>query len=99
LIEKSIVDELLSGGKEREVLEIVFNPRVPLNVFAFFEFMKEHITLQSNGMGVGLRESREGLLSLMNEHGYDYSIYKPFISDFENRLLTQHYESIKTEDK
>lgn len=75
-------------------------PETPTEVLRFWHLLRDHIVLKSNGMGVELRESREGLSKLLQQHDYDYEIYKPFIDDYEDHLLEQHFkEQEKKKDK
>lgn len=45
------------------------------------------MTIQSNGMGVALRENRVGIAKLMEERGWDYPIYSNFVGHYEDALL------------
>ena len=93
MIEKARVDDLIEPGSVKERLNAVFLPAAPREAIRFFNFMQTHISLASNGMGVGLRESKEGLASLLEKEGYDYPIYENFIDSFENKLLKQYYDA------
>jgi len=93
MIEGAKVDDLIESGSAKDRLNAVFLPPAPLEVIKFFRFMQSHITLQSNGMGVSLRESRDGLAKLMKRQGYDYEIYQPFIEEFEEKLMKQFHDS------
>jgi len=97
MVEDARVEDIIKPGSKEETLNAVFLPEAPRQVIKFFNFMQSHITLQSNGMGVELRESKEGLVKLLEKEGYDYSIYQNFIDTYENKLLEQHYEA--QEDK
>jgi len=82
-------------SKDKEILKRIKKanvpPYAPPSVMKFFDFLRIHITLQSNGMGVGLRESRENIAKLMEREGYDYPIYINFVTDYENGLLESYY--------
>lgn len=93
MVEAAIVDDILDPGSAEEKLSTIFPPDASMHALKFFDFMQTHITLQSNGMGVSLRESRGGIVKLMEKEGYDYPIYQNFITNFENKLLAQHYDT------
>ena len=93
MIETAIVDDLIEPGSVKERLNAVFLPAAPREAIRFFNFMQTHISLASNGMGVGLRESKEGLAILLKKAGYDYQVYESFIDSFEDKLLKQHYDA------
>ena len=67
-------------------------PYCPSAVKEFFEFLQGHVTLQSNGMGIAIRENRIGLAELMDRFGWDYPIYKPLVDIYEDALLESHYK-------
>jgi hypothetical protein len=89
---------LIAPNSKKESLETIFEPPSPPHVKAFFEFLKAHITLEIKGMSVGFRENRSGVTSLSELYGYDYPMIKKFVQDFEEKVLTRHYES-ETEKK
>jgi len=93
MIETAHVENIINEGSKEETLNTIFMPPAPRQIIKFFDFMQAHITLVSDGMGVGLRETREGISKLLNESGYDYEVYQPFIEEFENKLLNQHYDA------
>lgn len=93
MIEKAIVEDLISPGSKKETLESIFPPFAPPRVREFFNFMRTHITLESKGMGVGFRESRFSLSELLEKKGFDYRVYEVFINAFEDKLLKQYSES------
>jgi len=98
MLDEAKVEDLINPGSSEDKLNAVYLPEAPREVIRFFNFMQNHITLESNGMGVGLRENRHNIAELMKKNGYDYPIYESFIDDFEDKLLSQHYEN-KDKDK
>jgi len=92
MIETARVDNIIRPGSAEERLNAVYLPEAPPHVTKFFQFMQTHITLASNGMGVGLRENKNDIAQLMKKLGYDYAIYQNFVEDFESKLLKQHYD-------
>jgi len=99
MVETAKVDNLIRPGSAEERLNTIFLPNAPREAIRFFNFMQTHISLESNGMGVALRESKSDLAYLLEKEGYDYSIYQSFIDSYENKLLKQHYDSIDKKKK
>lgn len=64
----------------------------------FFYFLKSHISLASNGMGVSLRESRYAIAKLLEKEGFEYELYSDFIDIYENGLLEQYSKAKEKED-
>lgn len=87
------VEEMIHPGTHTEKLKALIPDPIPNNVGRFFDFIRDHITLVGNGMGVGIRENRSGIRDLMNEYGYEYPIYCGFVEFYEDALLKSHYES------
>jgi hypothetical protein len=88
----AIAEELVYPGSREETLATLTEPYCPPQVKEFFDFLQGHITLQSNGMGVGLRENRTGVAELLSKFGWDYPIYRPLVDAFEEALLDTHYK-------
>ena len=74
-------------------------PSIPQDVYRFFRFMREHIELESNGMGVSLRESKANIKKLLKTEGYEYKYYKDFIMQYESKLLTQYHDKQEKDKK
>lgn len=93
-IKVAIAEDLVFPGSREETLAMLTEPYCPTAVKEFFDFLQSHVTLQSNGMGVGIRENRIGLAELMDRFGWDYPIYKPLVDAYEDALLESHYKMV-----
>lgn len=93
-------DDIVTPGSREETINAIFLPFAPPQALNFFNFMQNHITLDTTDISmsgqpsVRFRESRSGLAKLMQKQGYEYTIYQTFVERFENKLLEQHYDSI-----
>ena len=97
-LEKAIAENIVTPDSRKETVEAFFTPfYVPQHIVGFFSFMKKHIVLVSDGMGVSFRETRAELSSLLKLNGYDYAVVENLINDFERNLLNQYYDSQKKE--
>lgn len=88
----AIAEELVYPGSREETLAAITDPYCPPLVRQFFDFLQGHVTLQSNGMGVGLRENRSDLADIMTRFGWDYPIYHPLVDAFEEAVLDAHFK-------
>lgn len=93
------VEDMISPGRHKQKLDALIDPPDPEIVKEFFAFLREHITLQSNGMGASLRENRADLARLMDQRGWDYPIYEGFIGLYEDALLQSHYDALEEKKK
>lgn len=98
IIEKAIVDEIITPGSQKDKLDAVYMPPSSQEAIKLFKFMQNHIELQSNGMGVSLRHDRQNISSLLEKEGFDYVMVQDFIDEYESKLLNQHYEDTKPKD-
>jgi len=87
-----IAEELVYPGSREETLSALTEPYCPPQVKDFFNFLQGHITLQSNGMGIGIRETRLGIAKLLDTFGWDYAIYRPLVDAFEEAVLDTHFK-------
>lgn len=95
-IQVLVVEDMISPGIHKEKLSALIDPPCPAQVKEFFSFLREHITIESSGMGASLRENRGNLALLMERYDWDYPIYSGFISLYENALMQSYSESIDT---
>ena len=99
LVLKAKADELVMPGSKEETINLIFLPFAPAQVINFFTFMQDHIKLDVTDVSMGgsvsvrFRENRSGLADLMQKEGYEYIVYKTFVDEFEEKLLSQHYDS------
>lgn len=94
-INTAVADDIVEKGSREDTLNAFFAPKSPQQAMSLFNFLRMHITLESNGMGVSLRENRHGISELLEKEGFDYEIVKTFINDFENKLMSNHYNKQK----
>jgi len=89
IIEKELFNYELFGDSS-DILDLVIPPRTSLYSRKIYDILTQHIVLVRGEMGVGFRESRHGLSSILKSYGIDYRVAKPFVDDLEYRLMTQY---------
>jgi hypothetical protein len=77
----------------------VYPKPCPTEPYIFFKFLQTHIQLESNGMGVGIRESRADIARLLDKEGFDYSMTQDFVDEFESKLYNQYNKEREKEQK
>lgn len=93
LINAAIIDNIIVPDSKKETIESFYLPDTPSEPARFFRFLTDNVTLESNGMGVSLRENKYNISKLLEAEGFDYGMLKHLIDDFEGRLLSQFYEN------
>lgn len=100
IIEDAQVENLLFPGSKKETLDTVFAPHCSNDSYVMFKFLQNHISLESNGMGVGIRESKSAIANLLDKEGFDYLYMQNYVELFENKLFSQyHKEKEKEKEK
>ena len=89
ILEREMLDYELGLGNS-EIIDIFLPPTVPNYTMKIFNILSGHISLIRGEFGMGFRESRANLKSILKSYKIDYRICKTFIDDFENRLIKQH---------
>lgn len=79
-------------GVKSETLELVIPPTVPRVAREIYDIVSQHVVLVGGMGGVGFRESRANLTTILKEYGIDYIIVKSLIDDIEYRLMNQYNE-------
>lgn len=84
------MDNIINPGSKKETLETVYMPPSSYDAVKLFCFLRSHVTLESNGMGVSLKESRASLSELMEKEGFEYILYSDFIELYEFKVMEQY---------
>lgn len=67
-------------------------PYAPREVRKLFDFLRDHVAIQSGGFGASLRENRSGMAELIERAGWDYSILRGTVNDFERAIWKQYQD-------
>lgn len=97
-MERAIVADILDKGSQKEFFEAVYPPKSSNESLELYSFMKSHITLSSNGMGVYLKHDRYEISKLLEDVGFEYLMVENFIRDYEDKLLEQYYKEKEKND-
>jgi len=73
-------------------------PESSYDAVKLFCFLRSHITLQSNGMGASLKESRASLSKLMKQEGFEYVLYSDFVELYEFNVMEQYNKQREKEE-
>jgi len=99
MVDMKLLDHDLELSDETDFLTLFFpcfGEHVPTIALDFYHVLNSAISLEGGGMGgVSFRDTKNGIMSVLEKNGYCGVITAPIVEDFENRMLKQHFENTK----